>query len=163
MATPTQHLTLDVVRNGEVRDRVYLSEGDVNGTTLLVNVTEDRKPFDCTGYTPYLMVNVGESLYRKAGTASGTTVSILIDESKFAGHSGTIDGAYISLEDEDTTTSTQRFSIVVAKAALKSSGTAAILEAIDSLSQKVDGIDAKVDAIDARVAALESAEEPSQG
>lgn len=115
MGAPRQLLTLDVGRRNASRHVVHLGEGDVNGTTLVVTVTEGGTPFDCDEYTPYLMVPVRDgTVYRQEGTASGNTVTITVNESGLGNVSGKLPGAYVSLEAEDgTVTSTQRFDVCV--------------------------------------------------
>lgn len=116
---PTQLIRLDVSRSKVSRERVHLGEGDRNGTILEVMVTENGEPFDCTPYTPYVMIPVGNMLYRSVGTSDGQTLTIPIDESRLGNFSGTVGAAYVSLEDEngEIVTSTQRFTVHVARAA----------------------------------------------
>ena len=115
---PTQSISLDVNRSKVSRERVYLGEGDRNGTVIEVAVTENGRPFDCSPYTPYVMIPVGKTLYRSAGESHGSVLTLPIDESRLGNFSGTIGAAYVSLEDEDgIVTSTQRFTIHVAEAA----------------------------------------------
>ena len=109
MPTPKQTITLDVNRRDASPPRVFLGGGDRNGTLLRVNVTEDGRPFDCTGMTPYLVTPV----CRWQGTASGPMLEIPVDESMLGDYSGTTGGAYVSLESEDMATSTQRFVVTV--------------------------------------------------
>lgn len=145
MGAPRQLLTLDVGRRNASRHVVYLGEGDVNGTTLIVTVTEGGTPFDCDEYVPYLMVPVRDgTVYRQEGTASGNTVTITVDESGLGNVSGKLPGAYVSLEAEDgTVTSTQRFDVCV----------------IESWRESVapDTFATDMEALEKRVAALEAA------
>lgn len=148
MSKPTQSITLDVVRNGTTRERVYLGEGDRNGTVLVANITENGKPFDCSEYTPYLMMPVGDLLYRQPGVANGTSVRVEVDESKLGSFNGFVSGAYISLETEDTATSTQRFCVNVEKAAtgksdLDESVTQRILDTLDSILERIEALESK--------------------
>ena len=110
--TPTQTITLDLSRRSERPQRVYLGQGDRNGTTLRVLVTDDGEPFDCTGLTPYLMVGWSGSV-RQEGTVSGNVVTIPVDESAFGDWHGTTGNAYVSLESGDMATSTQRFVVTM--------------------------------------------------
>ena len=114
--TPTQTITLDLSRRQDSPQRVTLGQGDRNGTTLRVLVTDDGEPFDCAGLTPYLMVGWGGSV-RQAGTASGNVATIPVDESAFGDWYGTTGNAYVSLESDDMATSTQRFSLTMLRAA----------------------------------------------
>ncbi len=114
--TPTQTITLDLSRRQDSPQRVTLGQGDRNGTTLRVLVTDDGEPFDCAGLTPYLMVWCGGSV-RQGGTASGNVATIPVDESAFGDWHGTTGNAYVSLESDDMATSTQRFSLTMLRAA----------------------------------------------
>lgn len=116
---PTQSISLDVNRSRVSHERVYLGEGDRNGTVIEVSVTENGRPFDCTPYTPYVMIPIGKTLYRSAGVSHGSVLTLPVDESRLGNFSGTIGAAYVSLEDEDgeIVTSTQRFTVHVAEAA----------------------------------------------
>lgn len=114
---PRQSITLDVGKRRTKRECVTLGGGDVNGTDLVVTVTEDGRPFDCSEYVPFLMVPVGDGCYRQEGEAAGSVATITIDESQLGGHVGFLTGAYLSLEGEDVVTSTQRFDVEVLRPA----------------------------------------------
>ena len=116
MIAPTRKLELDVVSGGEVRDRLRLGQGDRNGMRLVVNLTEDGLPFDCTGYTPYLMIPIGRRRYRQEGEVNGDVATFLVDASRLGDFVGTVGGAYVSLEaGGEAVTSTQRFSVEVTR------------------------------------------------
>lgn len=144
MGTPRQTLTLDVGRRNASRQVVYLGEGDVNGTVLIVLVTEDGAPFGCDGYTPYLMVPVRDGVvYRQEGSAAGNVVTITVDESALGNVDGRMPGAYISLEAGDgTVTSTQRFDVSVSKSGRES-------VAPDTFATDIEAINARLAAIEA--------------
>lgn len=145
MGVPRQTLTLDVSRRNASRHIVHLGEGDVNGTMLVVSVTEDGVPFGCDGYQPFLMIPLRDgSVYRKEGTAAGNVVTITVDESGLGNVNGRMPGAYVSLEGEDgTVTSTQRFDVLIAESRR---------EAVAPDTFVTD-----MEALTARIAALESA------
>jgi len=145
MGTPRQTLTLDVGKRNASRRMVYLGEGDVNGTVLVVTVTENGNFFDCSEYTPYLMVPVrGGTVYRQEGTAIGNVVTVTVDESGLGNVDGRLPGAYVSLESEGgVVTSTQRFDVVMEKSGRE--------------SVAPDTFATDLEALTARVAALEAA------
>ena len=138
MGVPTQHIALDVKRTpvayGSTRS-IYLGEGDHNGTVLVVDVTEGGEPFDCSAYTPYLMMPVDGRLYRQEGTSDNDTVAFNIDESRLGNFKGKIGDAYVSLEDSDgdVVTSTQRFTVIVSGAAESDVDTDAYVSELDEL------------------------------
>lgn len=121
MAVPTQEIALDVGRvpgRYVAQSSVYLGEGDRNGTVLVVTVTENRQPFDCSAYTPFLMVPLGDATYRQEGTADGDSLVFEVDESRLGNFHGTVGNAYVSLEQGgQIVTSTNRFTVVVAESA----------------------------------------------
>jgi len=143
MGTPRQMLTLDVGRRNACRNTVYLGEGDVNGTMLVVSVTEYGSPFDCEGYTPYLMVPLRDgSVYRKDGTATGNVVSIVVDESGLGNVNGRIPNAYVSLEGEDgTMTSTQRFDVFVVESHREAVAPDSFVTDLESLTTRVAALE----------------------
>ena len=145
MGAPKQTLTLDVGKRNASRRIVYLGEGDVNGTVLIIYVTEDGKPFDCSEYTPYVMIPVRNgTVYRQEGAASGNVVTVTVNESGLGNVDGRLPGAYVSLEAEDgTITSTQRFDVTIIKS--------------NRESVAPDTFATDLDALIARVAALEAA------
>lgn len=145
MGAPKQTLTLDVGKRNASRRIVYLGEGDVNGTVLIIYVTEDGKPFDCSEYTPYVMIPVRNgTVYRQEGAASGNVVTVTVNESGLGNVDGRLPGAYVSLEAEDgTITSTQRFDVTIIKS--------------NRESVAPDTFATDLEALTARVAALEAA------
>lgn len=145
MGAPKQTLTLDVGKRNASRRIVYLGEGDVNGTVLIIYVTEDGKPFDCSEYTPYVMIPVRNgTVYRQEGAASGNVVTVTVNESGLGNVDGRLPGAYVSLEAGDgTITSTQRFDVTIIKS--------------NRESVAPDTFATDLEALTARVAALEAA------
>lgn len=63
-----------------VNDTIRLHEGDVNGTALVLNVTDNGTPFDLTGCTAKFDAVIGKYLAEADGVAtiSGSTITVPI-------------------------------------------------------------------------------------
>jgi len=113
MYAPTQNITLDMGRRTESRKVVYLGQGDSNGTTLMVSLTDGGRPYDVSGLTVTLTISVCGEMFTFDGTANGNMAQFQIDESTLGDVNGRFRGAYVSISDETFTTSSQRFDVEV--------------------------------------------------
>ena len=138
--TPTQHITLDVSRPSRKSVAVWLREGDSNGTILVVDVTQDGEPFDCSEYTPFLMLPMGDDLYRQEGSVDGNVVTICVDESKLGNYSGLIGDAYISLEGDGVTASTYGFDVRVHESANDGGAPESYVSDLDALYVRAESM-----------------------
>ena len=75
----TKTIDLDMSRR-LVNDTIRLHEGDVNGTVLALNVTDNGTPFDLTGCTAKFDAVIGKYLAEADGVAtiSGSTITVPI-------------------------------------------------------------------------------------
>ena len=105
----------------ESRKVVYLGQGDSNGTTLIVSLTEDGRPYDATGMEASLTIPICDVAHVFTGTVSGTTVRFEIDESTLGNVNGRFRGAYVTLAG-DFTSSSQRFDVEVLQSFTASGG-----------------------------------------
>lgn len=110
---PMQNITLDMGRRSESRRVVYLGQGDSNGTTLVVSLTEGGRPYDATGMTATMTVPIEGVAINFAGEVTGTTARFAVDESLLGDVSGRFRGAYVTLSSEGSTSSSQRFDVEV--------------------------------------------------
>lgn len=75
----TKTINLDMSRR-LVNDTIRLHEGDVNGTALALNITDNGTPFDLTGCTAKFDAVIGKYLAEADGVAtiSGSTITVPI-------------------------------------------------------------------------------------
>ena len=112
----THEITLDVSKEPSHEPTLYLGQGDMNGTTLVVNMFDNGEVLDLTGLSVKFCMRTPDMLdyYEVAGTASGNVATFAIDETYAAGHPGNTDIAYVQVIDGDTeSTSTARMRVVV--------------------------------------------------
>lgn len=112
----THEITLDVSKEPSHEPTLYLGQGDMNGTTLVVNMFDNGEVLDLTGLSVKFCMRTPNMLefYEVAGTASGNVATFAIDETYAAGHPGSTDIAYVQVIDGDTeSTSTARMRVVV--------------------------------------------------
>lgn len=110
---PTQNIALDMGRRSESRRVVYLGQGDSNGTTLVVSLTEGGRPYDATGMTAVVTVPIEGVAVNFEGDVVGTTARFAIDESMLGDVSGRFRGAYLTLSSDGSASSSQRFDVEV--------------------------------------------------
>ena len=110
---PTQNIALDMGRRSESRRVVYLGQGDSNGTTLVVSLTDGGRPYDATGMTAVVTVPIEGVAVNFEGEVVGTTARFAIDESMLGDVSGRFRGAYLTLSSDGSASSSQRFDVEV--------------------------------------------------
>ena len=112
----THEITLDVSKEPAHEPTLYLGQGDMNGTTLVVNMFDNGEVLDLTGLSVKFCMRTPDMLefYEVAGAVSGNVATFSIDETYAAGHPGSTDIAYVQVIDGDTeSTSTARMRVVV--------------------------------------------------
>lgn len=136
---PIQSITLDMGRRTESRKVVYLGQGDSNGTTLLVSLTEDSRPYDATGMSATVTMPIydnGAKVF--SGDVNGTTVRFDIDESSLGNVNGRFRGAYVTLYG-DFISSSQRFDVDILPSFTEESDVELNLPVVDHTCGCVEG------------------------
>ena len=100
-----QSLTLDLAKRHATKRSVYVGQGDMGGTTLLVTVTNNGLALDLSDMDVTLKLPNGEVVC----TVVGGKASCVMGESLVP--DGT-EHAYLALDDGEHVYSTQRFRIV---------------------------------------------------
>lgn len=115
MGIQTQEITLDVAKRAST-ETVYLGQGDANGTTLRVNVTDGGAPYSMTGKGARLCIQLPHrgGSYEVDGTVSGNVATFDIDETRAAAVSGRSDILFVQVLSGTTVIcSTARAKVVV--------------------------------------------------
>ena len=110
-----QTIKLDLSKTSKRRQTVFLRQGDVNGTTIVVEVEDNHSPFDVTGKDVTLVLRAprGEAYVEIEGTADGNTATFLVNEAYAAATAGKSGLNYMKVEDDGTVSSTGSFDTVV--------------------------------------------------
>ena len=110
-----QTIKLDLSKTSKRRQTVFLRQGDVNGTTIVVEVEDNHSPFDVTGKDVTLVLRAprGEAYVEIEGTADGNTATFLVNEAYAAATAGKSGLNYMKIEDDGTVSSTGSFDTVV--------------------------------------------------
>lgn len=113
----TRHLTLDVSKAPANRPIIRVGEGDVNGTALVVDVTNHGEPLQLDGYDVLLLVKFGEDeIYKIPGEADGSSAMFVVDAASM--RPGVTDRACVQLSSgDDFILSTGRFVLEVLESA----------------------------------------------
>ena len=110
----TQTMTLDVSKQPATAHTVHIRQGDMNGTVLAIDITDNGAPLDLTGLEATLVAKLPDgTLYEVDGEVSGNTAAFELDETEAAAAIGTTELAYVEITGTDTICSTQAFTLIV--------------------------------------------------
>lgn len=95
---------------------VTIRQGDADGTTIVATVYDHGALADLSGMDGAALeftLPDGTHYYRKAATISGSTLTVLVDETQAASVPGRACNAYFSLTDGESEYSTASFVVAV--------------------------------------------------
>lgn len=111
-----QRFTLDISKEPDIAPVLYLGQGDKNGTTLEVEITDNGTAFALDNYTvSFAMRLPGEmDYYEVNGEAVGNVATFAIDETYAASKVGETDTAYVRIKQGGSViASTKRMGVVI--------------------------------------------------
>ena len=112
----TQRIDLDVSKRAANQPTLTLRQGDKNGTTLAVGITDCGVAMELADYTVRLCMRLpdDEHYYSVDGVSSGNVASFLIDETYAAAYPGSTEEAYVEvLDGDEVICSTHHFGVTV--------------------------------------------------
>ena len=116
MPMDVRHITLDVSKQPTEQRIVRVGEKDMNGTTLVIAITDHGEPLLIGDLAASLLVKFSEAdMYEIAGTASGSTATFTINAESM--QPGRTDKACVQLAGDDFILSTGRFELEVLESA----------------------------------------------
>lgn len=151
----TRNIVLDVSKEPEVdlRQKVVIAQGDVGGTTIAANITDNGVALTLTGLSARFVMRVPKSRsYVRDGncTVSGSTITYVVDEEHCATFSGTTDEAYFEVIDStnNVIASTTRFPIHVLRSAIDGAEPSPSWDSeIDEVIERADEVLDEIEAI----------------
>lgn len=118
MGIHIQQVRLDVSKN-LAPPTIYLGQGDKNGETIKVEITDNGVAFPLTNYSVRFCMRLPHrgGSYEVDGTKSGNVATFNIDETYAAAVSGTTDVAFVQILSGDTVIASTSRAIVVVRSA----------------------------------------------
>lgn len=115
----TQTLELDLSKRAGDQC-VTIGQGDKSGTTIEAHVYDNGAAASLSGCTVYLVARLPDKAHyaRMSATASGNTITCVVDEEKAASAAGYTDEAYFTIAKGGALYSTERFALDVKRSAL---------------------------------------------
>lgn len=154
-----QSISLDLKKNPVPVPVLYLGQGDLNGTTLKVAITDNGSNFNLSGYDVKLCIRqpLHAGYYECDGTSASNVATFVIDETYGATTPGVSDCAYIDIIDEgNVIASTARFQVVVLPNASEGVNptTAYTNGIVEFLEESEAEFDEKIAEVDAAIEAI---------
>ena len=109
-----QQLKLDLSKRPATAQVVHIRQGDMNGTVLAIEITDNGSPLDMASKGAQLVAKLPDgALYLTEGEVSGSTATFEIDEELAAASAGRTELAYVEISDAGTICSTQAFTLEI--------------------------------------------------
>ena len=111
--------TLDIDKPHDTRRTIYIGGGDKNGTRLTCPIYSNGERMTLTGGTVRFCMRKPHGLgtYESTGSVSSNQAVITIDEQQAADVLGVTDDAFLQVEKDGETLSTERLRVVILKGA----------------------------------------------